>query len=184
MAVKNTEIKREETGAVQPEAETFAPQAGKAEKKPIVPKAFDPNQIVTVYNGFQGRLVYRSRKTGERFIWDEFGAEQDMELAELKSARSSSKKFFINNWFMFDDPEIIAYLGMTQYYRFALRLDEFDELFTKSAGEIEGIIGKLSAGQKKSVAYRAKQLIADGAIDSNRVIAALEKSLGVALIER
>lgn len=45
-------------------------------------------------------------------------------------------------------------------------------------------MSKLSSGQKQSVAYRAKQLIADGTIDSNRAIAALEKALGVELIER
>ena len=184
MAVKNTEAKQEQAGAVQPDIETTGIQADKPKKKPMVPKAFDPNQIVTVYNGFQGKLVYRSKKTGERFVWNEFGAEQDMELSELKSARSSSKKYFINNWFMFDDPEIVDYLGMTQYYRFALKLDEFDKLFSKSVPEIEETIGRLSAGQKKSVAYRAKQLIANGGIDSNRVIAALERCLGVELVER
>lgn len=154
------------------------------DKKVFTPKAFDPNQIVTVRNGFQGRLVYRSKKTGERFVWDEFGAEQDMELAELKAARSSGKKYFINNWFMFNDPEIVAYLGMTQYYKFALNINDFDKLFSKSADEIKSTINRLSGGQRKSVAYRAKQLIADGTIDSNRVIATLENCLGVELIER
>lgn len=147
-------------------------------------KTIDPDQIVTVRNGFQGRLVYRSRKTGERFVWDEFGSEQDMELSELKSARSSNKKYFINNWFMFDNPEIVEYLGLSQYYKFALSIDEFDDLFGKSADEIESVVNRLSAGQKNSVAYRAKQLIADGAIDSNRVIATLEKCLNVELVER
>jgi len=154
------------------------------EKKQFTPKAFDPNQIITVRNGFQGRLVYRSKKTGERFVWDGFGAEQDMELSELKSARSSSKKYFINNWFMFDDPEIVDYLGMAQYYKFALGINDFDKLFEKSADEIKKTIGRLSVGQKKSVAYRAKQLIAEGTIDSNRTILTLEDCLGVELIER
>lgn len=184
MATRNTGTRQKQTETVQPAVEAAPVKEVQEERKALIPKAFDPNQIVTVYNGFQGRLVYRSKKTGERFVWDEFGAEQDMELSELKSARSSSKKYFINNWFMFDDPEIIAYLGMTQYYKFALRLDEFDKLFAKSVPEIEDTISKLSAGQKKSVAYRAKQLIAEGGIDSNRVIATLEKCLGVELVER
>lgn len=154
------------------------------EKKAYVARAFDPNQIVTVYSGYQGRLVYRSKKTGERFVWSEFGAEQDMEISELKAVRSSDKKYFINNWFMFDDPEIVDYLGLTQYYKFALNLDSFDRLFEKSASEIEATIEKLSDGQKKSVAYRAKQLINDEVIDSNKVIATLERCLGVELIER
>lgn len=159
------------------------PSVDESASKPVV-KVFDPNQIVTVRNGFQGKLVYKSPKTGERFVWDSFGDEQDMEVSELRSARSSAKKFFINNWFMFDDPEIVEYLGMTQYYKFALTIDNFDDVFKKSPEEITETIGRLSSGQKKSVAYRAKQLIAAGEIDSNRVIRALENALGVELVER
>lgn len=155
-----------------------------AEKKPLVPKDIDPSQYVTVRNGFQGRLVYKSKRTGERFVWDSFGAEQDMELSELRNARNSNKKYFINNWFMFDEPWIVDYLGMGKYYRFAISIQDFDKLFTKSASEIEKTIANLSDGQKQSVAYRAKQLISEGGIDSNRLIATLEKCLGIELIER
>lgn len=176
---KNTGSRPKSNAAVAVEAPTT-----QEERQTFTPKTFNPDQIVTVRNGFQGRLVYRSKKTGELFVWDEFGSEQDMELSELKSARSSSKKYFVNNWFMFDDPEIVAYLGMTQYYKFALTINDFDKLFDKKPAEIEEIIEKLSKGQKKSVAYRAKQLIADGAIDSNKLIATLEKCLEVELVER
>ena len=156
-----------------------------AEKKQqFVPKTLDPNQLVTVYNGFQGKLVYKSKRTGEEYVWSEFGVDQDMELSELKNIRSSNKKYFINNWFMFDDPEVVEYLGVTQYYKFALKIDEFDSLFTMSPDALCERIGKLSDGQKKSVAYRAKQLIAEGGIDSNKTIATLEKCLGIELIER
>ena len=168
-------------------AETDAietPFEASEERKKMTPKAFNPDQIITVRSGYQGRLVYKSPKTGERFVWDSFGVDQDMELAELKNARSTNKKYFINNWFMFDDPEVIDYLGLSQYYKFALKIDEFDQLFEKPIAEVEKTVSKLSAGQKKSVAYRAKQLIEDGAIDSNKMISALENCLGVELIER
>lgn len=154
--------------------------------KPIVPKEIDPNQIIIVLNGFQGRLVYESPRTHEVYRWDSFGDEQEIELRELRNAKSSAKKFFINNWFMFRDEDawVIDYLGLNQYYKNSLGLKDFDELFTKTASEIEKVISKLSAGQKKSVAYRARQLVIEGAIDSNKAIAALEKSLGIELIER
>lgn len=180
MATRNTSTKPKSVEAQDSTENTVVHE----ERKVFTPKAFDPNQIVTVRNGFQGRLVYRSKKTGERFVWDQFGAEQDMELSELKSARNTCKKYFIDNWFMFDDPEILDYLGMSQYYKFALNIKDFDKLFEKSVSEIEATVSKLSEGQKKSVAYRAKQLIAEKAIDSNRVIETLEKSLGVDLVER
>ena len=155
-----------------------------AEKKPLVPKDIDPSQYVTVRNGFQGRLVYKSKRTGERFVWDSFGAEQDMELSELRNARNSNKKYFINNWFMFDEQWIVDYLGMGQYYKFAIKIEDFDKMFERPASEVEGMVSKMSDGQKKSVAYRAKQLIKDGKIDSHKVITTLEKCLGTELIER
>lgn len=156
----------------------------KTVKKTIIPKNIDPEQYVTVRNGFQGRLVYISKHTGERFVWDQFGSEQEMELRELKNAKNSYKKFFENNWFMFDEDWIVDYLGVQRFYRNAVRIEDFDEIFQKDAKTISEIIGGMSEGQKKSVAYRARVLISEGAIDSNRAISALEESLGVELVER
>lgn len=147
-------------------------------------KEIDPHMIVTVRNGFQGRLVYKSRKTGERFVWETFGAEQDMEIGEVRNARNSNKKYFSNNWFMFDEPWIVDYIGVSQYYKNAILIAEFDDVFALPADEVAEKINGLSDGQKKSVAYRARQLIAEEEIDSNKVIAALEHALGVELVER
>ena len=86
---------------------TKTPVEAVREEKPatkkIVAKDIDLSMEVTVRNGFQGALIYKSHKTGEKFEWDGFGDEQYMELKELKSAKTSSKKFFENNWFMFDE---------------------------------------------------------------------------------
>lgn len=163
-----------------------AKETTEAKSAPIIAKDIDLNQLVVVRNGYQGRLIYRSSRTGEKFVWSGFGSEQEMELKELRNAKNTFKKYFINNWFMFDEEFawVIDYLGLNQYYKNALKIDEFDSFFKKSAAEIEKAVTKLSSGQKKSVGYRAKQLIADGEIDSNKAIAALEKSLGIELIER
>lgn len=142
------------------------------------------NTYVTVRNGFNGKLVYKSRKTGEKFVWGEFGAEQDMELSELKNAKNASKAFFENNWFLFDNPEVIAFLGLERMYKNALEYDTFDDLFRLSPDEISARIALLSDGQKTTVCYRARQKIADEEIDSIKVINALEKSLGIDLVER
>lgn len=174
----------ESVAAETPKRKTRTKKAAEKTVKPIVPKDIDPEQYVTVRNGFQGRLVYVSKHTGERFVWDQFGAEQEMELRELKNAKNSYKKFFENNWLMFDEDWIVDYLGVQRFYRNAVRIEDFDEIFQKDAKTISEIISDMSDGQKKSVAYRARVLIADGAIDSNKAITALEESLGVELVER
>ncbi len=154
------------------------------ENKKIVLKDIDPDQYVVVRNGFQGKLIYVSKKTGELFEWDEFGDEQEIELRELKNAKNSNKGFFENNWFMFDEEWVIDYLGVRQFYKHAIKIEDFDNIFEKSPSEIEKIVSNLSDGQKKSVSYRARTLIEEGKIDSIKAISSLEKSLGVELIER
>lgn len=191
-AESKAEALDEAAAAEKPKAKTISEDVSEeketaskpAQKKQFVAKDVDLHQFVTVRNGFQGRLVYISKRTGERFVWDGFGSEQDMELGELRSARNSSRDFFANNWFMFDDPWVIDFLGVGQYYKYTVSIDNFDDLFDKSIAELEEIIPTLSRGQKQSIAYRARQLVVDGTIDSNKLIAALERLLGVELIER
>lgn len=154
------------------------------EKQKIVVKDIDPTQYVTVRNGFQGKLVYESPRTGETFVWEEFGSEQEMELRELKNAKNTRKKFFISNWFMFDEDWVIDYLGVKQYYKHALKIDEFDDIFTYPLEKLKKTLALLSEGQKKSVVYRAKLLISEGSIDSLKAIATIEEALGVDLTEK
>lgn len=156
------------------------------DSKPIIPKDVSPNTIVSVRNGFQGRLVYISPRTHEKFVWERFGDEQDMELRDIRNAKSSSKVFFEKNWFMFDEENewVIPYLGLSRYYKNAIKLEDFDEIFSESPAKIKDIISKLSSGQKKSVSYRARQLVMDKEIDSLKTISALEEALGTDLIEK
>lgn len=185
-APRKTAAKKEPAAEVKeqkaaPKATKSAPQ----EERPIAVKkrTFKPDDYVTVRNGFQGKLVYKSSKTGEKYVFDHFGDEHDMEIQELKKARNDSKKFFLKNWFLIDDPEVIEYLGLTEYYRNALSYEDFDRIAEMTADEITERMSKVSEGQKTAVAYHARKLIADGKIDSMKAITALEKGLGVQLIE-
>ena len=183
-AVQNepTVVQAAENSAPDEQPANLAKKA--APVKYQVKSSIDPDMYVTVRNGFHGKLIYKSVKTGERWVWEKFGDEQDLELRELRVAKTSYKGFFANNWFMIDDPEVIAYLGLERYYANALSYEEFDTIFEQSPEEISRRIALLSDGQKVSLAYRAKELIRDGGIDSLKVIDAVEKSLGIALIER
>lgn len=182
-AAKAAEEKAVETPVVnEPANEDTAPVKTKENVKVRV-KELKPTDYVTVKNGFAGRLVYASKRTGERFIWPELGDEQDIELQELKNAKNSSKGFFINNWFLFDDPAVIAYLGLERYYQNTLNAEDFQGLFEKTPAEIEKIISKIPNGQKASLAFYARQKIANNEIDSLKVINLLEKYLNIQLIE-
>lgn len=155
-----------------------------SQQKKIKAKDVDLNQYITVKNGFHGILVYQSSRTGEIIKWDNFGDEQEMELRELKNAKSSSKAFYENNWFMFDDEWVIDFLGVRNFYKHAIKIDDLDSIFEKDADELKKVLDDLSNGQRQTVAYRARTLINEGKIDSLKTIAVLEKTLGVELIEK
>lgn len=183
VAKENPDFPKVETASTEVVDGLAAKADSNAKKQYKVKKNFSPNMLVPVKNGFQGRLIYKSRRTGEVYVWDTFGDEQDIELQELRNARSSSRAFFENNWFIIDDPEIIEYLGAAQYYKNALKFDSFDDLFFLPPDQMSEAIKKLPNGQKRSVIYRAKQLISEGTIDSMKTIDALEKCLSTELIE-
>lgn len=178
---RNTTRKKTASSAVTPEVK--ATDVVK-EKTEFSVKDIDVNQYVTVINGFNGTLVYVSSRTGETFEWDGLGAEQEMELRELKSAKNSAKAFFSNNWWMFNEDWITQYLGVSTYYRWSIPIEEIDGVFELSGKELEEVLSNTPEGQKKTIAYRAKEKIANGEIDSLSAISALEKYLGITLIER
>jgi len=182
-AVETEAVEAVET--VEAVEEEAAKPKTKAKKKPIVAKDIDIYQYITVYNGSHGRLVYRSIRTGEIFEWPEFGDEQQIELRELTAAKNNSRKFFSNNYFMFDEEDawVLDYLGVSQYYKTALPIEDFDDIFNQTAANFKKQFEALSPGQKRSVGYRASQLVAEGTLDSLSIISAIEEALGIELIE-
>lgn len=183
MATKSTKTTKSSAG--KKPAATAKVDAESTPKEKITPKEIDIHQYITVFNGFQGKLVYVSKRTGEKFVWDSYGTSQEMELLELRNAKSSSKKFFEYNWFMFneDDSWVVDYLGVGRFYKNAISIGEFDDIFTLPLDKLKSVLGDMSRGQLKSVHYRANQLIKSGEIDSRKVISVLEEALGVELVE-
>lgn len=171
-----------ETMPVENETTGIAETAVKESKKEE-PKKIDESQYVTVRNGFHGRLVFISPRTGEKFYWDDYGDEQDIELRELKGAKASGKAFFEQNWFILDE-WVIKYLGVESYYRHAVTPGDCDKLFKLPVDDLKAEIRAMNDSQRSSVAVRARELIASGDLDSFRVISALESALGVELIEK
>ncbi len=151
-----------------------------------IPEEVSPNDIVMVRNGFNGRLVYVSTKTGEKYVWDSFGDEAEMEVKELRTAKNSQKNFFVNNWFMFDDEYswIIPYLGVSKLYDNAMTIENLQGVLKKTPSEIKKVCSSLNDAQKRTLTYMVKELYANGEIDSLKTVSALESGLGISLSER
>ena len=67
------------------------------------------NYEVDVINGFHGKLTYIGKNSGAFVEWEEFGDRQVLDLKRLKCF-CFSKEIFKENWWLFDDPDVIEFL--------------------------------------------------------------------------
>ena len=111
----------------------------------------------------------------------------EMEYGELVSMRKSQKKFFINNWIVFEDTddytadEIYKALNVDKYYTSNGLYNNIDDIFSFSAKKIEEVVPTLSKPVKETILTKAYTMMAeeDERLDSKAKVKALEKALGV-----
>lgn len=184
--IKKEVTQEKKAPAKRKPAQKREPEVKDAVVEPIkkAPVELDPHMYVEVRNGFAGTLIYKSKKTGEEYIFEQLGDVQEIELQELKSAKVTAKQYFANNWFLIEDQDVIDYLGVGEFYKDSLKYDEYYSLFKMRPDDLIDRIRTISDGQKKSIAYLAMNMCNAGRIDSNRVIHALEDELNIHLTER
>ena len=141
--------------------------------------------IVPVICNTVGGAFYSSKKImGYTVEWEDIGSVEYMELGELSSMKNTDKRFFEDNWIVFDDTEeytaseLYGFLKVSKYYKNVLTPDNIDEIFTYPKDEIVKTISTLSRGMKETVAVRAKQKLDENTLDKN-IIDILESSLGI-----
>ena len=141
--------------------------------------------IVPVICNTVGGAFYSSKKImGYTVEWEDIGSVEYMELGELSSMKNTDKRFFEDNWIVFDDTEeytaseLYDFLKVSKYYKNVLTPDNIDEIFTYPKDEIVKTISTLSRGMKETIAARAKQKLDENTLDKN-IIDILESSLGI-----
>lgn len=166
---------------------TNTKKPAKVSYQPIsdIPDNIDPYMLIPVRSGFHGLLTYVNPRTKEETYWSSFGDIQYLELADLRSIKSTCKRFYERNYFLFDDEFswVIKYLGVERFYDHSLSAEGYEELFTKTPAEIKSTLSTISNGQRQSIIIGAREKIASGEIDSYKIIKALEEGLGVKLAE-
>lgn len=147
-------------------------------------KEIDRNELIACRSSVNGRLIYISPRSKEKFIWDDFGAVEYVEMGELMTMKSSHPKFLKDVQLIIDDEEAAEYLGMTKIYDEMAQLDDLDDLddfFDKEPDEIAELLPKLPEGLKKAVGTRARALVEEGLLDRISKIRLIEQELGVDL---
>lgn len=194
MAQQTKGTKKPQTSATKPaeakETKPVVEQAPVIEKKPKpvyrTLRKVSPDELVDVQSCTYGNMLYISKRTGNRVEWEDFGDIQTMTVGELQIMKGSQPLFFERKLIMIvgeNAKDVIDYLQLNKYYADFGSIDEIDAIFEASPEEIKRIVANLPDKAIETIARRAYALIEDGTIDSQRVINALQDSLGYELVD-
>lgn len=179
-------------------SETKTESVSEVKEKKIKPKqklSLNDNVSISVSSNVPGLLTYVNHKTGDIYKWSTFGEVQSLYVSDIRAMKSNQPRFLEENWIMIegiadldeayedvDIDEVLDALKVSHYYENALCPKTINEIFNWSPDDIKIKVPKMKQSTKDTIVIRANELIAEGILDSNKKIKALEESLGCELV--
>ena len=141
----------------QAQANVPQEQVKQQEVAPTKPKATkaslyqDRTREIPVRSCINGRVIYKSKKTGVTYKWLEKGTYEILTIDELLNMESQSQKFLHSPWLMVDDEEVIEAFNLQELYDLVAKVEDIDSFINMSLGEQKQIYNKLPKSLQNEV---------------------------------
>ena len=168
----------------QAQANVPQEQVKQQEVAPTKPKATkaslyqDRTREIPVRSCINGRVIYKSKKTGVTYKWLEKGTYEILTIDELLNMESQSQKFLHSSWLMVDDEEVIEAFNLQELYDLVAKVEDIDSFINMSLDEQKQIYNKLPKASQNQVYNHICFKVDSGEIDSRAKIRELEDLLG------
>lgn len=150
------------------------------------------NALINVKSNMFGKLIFHSKKTGERIEWAKCGDVQQVTLSTLRAMKLEKLAFFSDQWVIIigfaDDnahkykvADIYQQLYIAQYYKNLVDPSDFEAICAMTPAAIKSQIPLMSDGAKANLVVALNTYIEKGVLDSLRAIKAFEEVLGCEL---
>ena len=157
------------------------PQQEVAQPKPKATKATlfqDRNRQVIVRSCVDGRVIYKSKRSGMTYKWLEKGAYEVLTVEELLNMESQSHKFLHSPWLMVDDEDIIEAFNLAELYDLVAKVEDIDSFINMTLDEQKQIYNKLPKASQNQVYNHICFKVDSGEIDSRAKVRELEDLVG------
>ena len=175
-AIKSKETVIEEEVKVEPVVTTTRKRPTRKARPKI-----DKNEPIACTSVVEGAVVYVSRKTGLRVIWQNYGDMEYIDFEELLTMKASTSAFLTEPYIIVENDDVMEYFGLTNLYSklFEIDIDDLDGFFQLSPSVIEGKIKNLPKGYRETIAMKARRMVEDGTLYDTRVMKILATELGM-----
>lgn len=141
----------------------------------------DRNRQVIVRSCIEGRVIYKSKRSGMTYKWLEKGAYEVLTVEELLNMESQSQKFLHSPWLMVDDEDIVEAFNLAELYDLVAKVEDIDSFINMSLGEQKQIYNKLPKASQNQVYNHICFKVDSGEIDSRAKVRELEELVGMEL---
>jgi hypothetical protein len=149
----------------QTEAQTEAQEAQEAPARKTR-LTVDRDTLVEVMNSTNGQFVHISRKTGQAWEFDKYGATDWMDVGELLSIRSAHSIVLTEPMLLVLDDTVVEYLGLTSLYENVLDESDVKRFFSLPVDQMEETLKKVPDGIKRLLTQKAVAMVDSGELDS------------------
>ena len=152
--------------------------------EPTVPptKVFEQSDGVPCRSVVSGKLYVEGIKTGMIYPFMDYGDVTEIEYRDLVAAVRSKDKSVYEPRFIIEDKDFIAeYPALDEYYSSRFKTRDIKKILKMPIDEMIEAISTLPNGAKESLKSLAVQQVADGTLDSNKKIKALDEIFGTNL---
>lgn len=137
---------------------------------------------IPVRSYVDGRVIYKSKKTGVTYKWLEKGAYEILTIDEILNMESQSHKFLHSPWLVVDDEEVIEAFNLTDLYQSLEKVEDIDSFISLPCEEQQEIYDTLPKSVQKQVYNHIYNKVDSGEIDSRAKIKQLEELVKIELV--
>ena len=132
-------------------------------------------EVIRVVSG-QGMVYWMDKKTGDEYVWNEYGESQYMTVEALK--RMNTAPYFLKTpWLKVMDEEAVEVLKLKELYENIELLEDLDKLKSMSDFDILAMLDKMSKEYKQTLATNIASLISNNELTDVLLIRRFERLL-------
>ena len=129
-----------------------------------------------------GKLVMVGKKTGMKYIWNEYGHEYEVEYRDLVIAVRTRSKFVFGPRFIIEDQDFIDEFNLVKkFYDESYNIADLENILILPANEMKTAIEALPPEAKKNFKNIASTAVQDKTLDSLEKIRILDDLFGIEL---
>lgn len=152
------------------------------EKKPVK-RVFDKEELIPCHSIMVGKTFMTGIKTGNTYVFESMGAETEIEYQDLVAAINVNSTFFFKPFIVVDDEDFINQSPkLKKYYDNMYSVDDLSQIFRLPVNRIVEELDRLPEGAKQSIKSLASEYIANGKLDSVKVIKTIDDYFGTQLM--